>query len=99
MKKGDKELEGEEDEEGVGFMRQEAVRLPENCPGCSAPGESLTCIADIPHFKEVMIMAFECDDCGFKSSEVSLWTVGDFFKQTSCNGETVASCLLMEYAC
>ncbi|CAN0483758.1 unnamed protein product, partial [Hapterophycus canaliculatus] len=51
-------------------MRREAVRLPECCPACGAPGESLTCIADIPHFKEVMIMAFDCEVCGFKSSEV-----------------------------
>lgn len=63
------EKEGEE-EEGEGFMKKEAVRLPENCPACGVPGESLTCIADIPHFKEVMIMAFDCETCGFKSSEV-----------------------------
>ncbi|CAN0484449.1 unnamed protein product, partial [Laminaria digitata] len=65
------EEEGDEDaDEGGGFMKKEAVRLPENCPACAAPGESLTCIADIPHFKEVMIMAFDCEACGFKSSEV-----------------------------
>lgn len=52
-------------------MRREAVRLPDVCPACGAPGHSLTCIADIPHFKEVMIMAFDCESCGFKSSEVS----------------------------
>eukprot|EP00904_Undaria_pinnatifida_P009842 jgi/Undpi1/5989/HiC_scaffold_2.g01263.m1 len=63
-------LEDEDAEEGEGFMKKEAVRLPENCPACGAPGESLTCIADIPHFKEVMIMAFDCAVCGFKSSEV-----------------------------
>ena len=51
-------------------MRREAVRLPDNCPACGADGYSLTCIADIPHFKEVMIMAFDCEACGFKSSEV-----------------------------
>lgn len=65
---------GEKDggeEEGVGFMRREAVRLPEACPACAEPGESLTCIANIPHFKEVMIMAFDCESCGFKSSEVN----------------------------
>ena len=67
------EKEGGEDGEegeGEGFMKKEAVRLPENCPACGVPGESLTCIADIPHFKEVMIMAFDCEACGYKSSEV-----------------------------
>lgn len=64
---------GEEEEgegEGLGFMRREAVRLPDVCPACGEPGESLTCLADIPHFKEVMIMAFDCESCGYKSSEV-----------------------------
>lgn len=63
--------DGDEDGDDRGFMRQEAVRLPENCPACGAPGESLTCMADIPHFKEVTIMAFDCEACGFKSSDVS----------------------------
>lgn len=63
--------EGSDDEEDESnFMHREAVRLPENCPACKAPGESLTCMTDIPHFKEVMIMAFDCEYCGFKTSEV-----------------------------
>ena len=27
-------------------------------------------MSDIPHFKEVIIMAFDCESCGFKTSEV-----------------------------
>jgi zinc finger protein len=50
--------------------RQEVVRIPENCPNCTYPGESLTAITDIPHFKEVIIMAFTCSQCGYKNSEV-----------------------------
>eukprot|EP00752_Nemacystus_decipiens_P011158 g9914.t1 len=65
---GEEEEGGEE--EAVGFMHREAVRLPDNCPACGADGYSLTCMADIPHFKEVMIMAFDCEACGFKNSEV-----------------------------
>ncbi|CAN0311607.1 unnamed protein product, partial [Ectocarpus sp. 8 AP-2014] len=61
---------GEEKEEGGSFMRREAVRLPDCCPACGAPGHSLTCLAEIPHFKEIVIMAFNCESCGFKSSEV-----------------------------
>lgn len=61
---------GDEGDDDVGFLKREAVRLPENCPACGCPGESLTCMVDIPHFKEVMIMAFDCEECGFKSSEV-----------------------------
>lgn len=72
----DSRVQGKSRDEGgegeVSFMRQEAVRLLDNCPACGAPGESLTCISDIPHFKEVVIMAFNCEPCGFKSSEVRL---------------------------
>jgi zinc finger protein len=27
-------------------------------------------VTDIPHFKEVIIMAFDCSFCGFRNSEV-----------------------------
>jgi zinc finger protein len=33
-------------------------------------GEALTAVTDIPHFKEVIIMAFTCAACGFKDSEI-----------------------------
>ncbi|CAM9235745.1 unnamed protein product [Ascophyllum nodosum] len=73
--KGGGRSEGEEDDhddvdDDNDFRHQEAVRLPENCPACGVPGESLTCMSDIPHFKEVIIMAFDCESCGFKTSEV-----------------------------
>ena len=41
------------------------------CPHCfNDAGESLTCVADIPHFKEVIIMAFDCPQCGYRSNEI-----------------------------
>jgi len=51
--------------------RREIIRIPTHCPHClDTEGESLTCFADIPHFKEVIIMAFDCTKCGYRSNEV-----------------------------
>ena len=50
--------------------RREILRMPIMCPHCGVEGESLTCFADIPHFKEVIIMAFDCAKCGFRTNEV-----------------------------
>jgi len=27
-------------------------------------------VTDIPHFREIVIMAFNCDGCGFRSNEI-----------------------------
>ncbi|KAJ3115671.1 hypothetical protein HDU96_000219 [Phlyctochytrium bullatum] len=41
-----------------------------NCSRCNAPSDTRMHILDIPHFKEVVIMATDCEACGFKSNEV-----------------------------
>ena len=40
------------------------------CHACGAMGENRMCITDIPYFKEVIIMSFVCDACGFKTNEI-----------------------------
>lgn len=40
------------------------------CYACSTPGETRMLVTDVPHFKEIIIMSFLCDDCGFKTIEV-----------------------------
>jgi len=69
---GSKENNGSvnETEDSVRLGRQEIISLPGMCPNCSTEGESLTAITDIPHFKEVIIMAFDCNFCGFRNNEV-----------------------------
>ena len=42
------------------------------CHACGKMGESRMCITDIPYFKEVVIMSFVCDFCGFRTNEVSV---------------------------
>lgn len=60
-----------EDSDGnVRLGRSEVVSIPSSCPNCNAMGESLTALTDIPHFKELIIMAFTCGQCGYRNSEV-----------------------------
>lgn len=40
------------------------------CHACGRMGESRMCLTDIPYFKEVIIMSFVCDYCGFRTNEV-----------------------------
>lgn len=35
-------------------------------------GENVMCIIDIPYFKEVTIMSFNCENCGAKNSDVKV---------------------------
>ncbi|KAI9360763.1 ZPR1 zinc-finger domain-containing protein [Zopfochytrium polystomum] len=44
--------------------------FPGNCSRCNAPSETRMRIVSIPYFKEVVIMATNCDVCGYKSNEV-----------------------------
>ncbi|GAB0496355.1 hypothetical protein MMPV_007667 [Pyropia vietnamensis] len=52
------------------FANDEVLVFREACPACGAPGENRMKVTTIPHFKEVVIMAFVCAHCGYKSSEV-----------------------------
>ncbi|KAJ1567222.1 nucleolar zinc-finger protein [Cladochytrium tenue] len=44
--------------------------FPGNCSRCNAPSDTRMHIMDIPYFKEVVIMATDCESCGYKSNEV-----------------------------
>ena len=48
----------------------EAIRFAVDCHNCGEPGECLMCCTDVPHFKEVILMGFSCDGCGWKNVEV-----------------------------
>jgi zinc finger protein len=54
---------------GRGVLLQ-VMSFPVSCTDCSAPGETRMCMTDIPHFKEIIIMSFLCDDCGYRTVEV-----------------------------
>ncbi|KAI9272275.1 ZPR1 zinc-finger domain-containing protein [Helicostylum pulchrum] len=48
----------------------EVMSFPANCPSCNGPCATNMHLMEIPHFKEVVIMATNCDSCGYKSNEV-----------------------------
>lgn len=50
--------------------KDEVLQFPSNCPGCNAPCTCNMKVVDIPHFKEVVLMATNCDACGLRDSEV-----------------------------
>ncbi|XP_072237697.1 zinc finger protein ZPR1 [Leuresthes tenuis] len=62
------------DEEPAGndleTMRSEVLVFNTNCPECCAPASTNMKLVQIPHFKEVIIMATVCDSCGHRTNEV-----------------------------
>ncbi|XP_075046518.1 zinc finger protein ZPR1 [Mixophyes fleayi] len=51
-------------------MRDEVLQFPTNCPECNAPAATNMKLVQIPHFKEVVIMATNCDVCNHRTNEV-----------------------------
>ncbi|KAM9370098.1 zinc finger protein ZPR1 [Phaethornis superciliosus] len=67
-------LEGEEVAEKAADpaedLRNEVLQFNTNCPECNAPASTNMKLVQIPHFKEVIIMATACDACGHRTNEV-----------------------------
>ncbi|KAM6370640.1 zinc finger protein ZPR1 isoform 2-T2 [Pluvialis apricaria] len=67
-------LEGEELDEkaadSADDLRNEVLQFNTNCPECNAPANTNMKLVQIPHFKEVIIMATNCDSCGHRTNEV-----------------------------
>lgn len=49
---------------------EEVIEMATRCFACFKEGTVKTCLTNIPHFKETLVMAFSCDYCGAKSNEV-----------------------------
>ncbi|XP_017931693.1 zinc finger protein ZPR1 [Manacus vitellinus] len=67
-------LEGEEVDakppDAAEDLRDEVLQFNTNCPECNAPANTNMKVVQIPHFKEVIIMATNCDSCGHRTNEV-----------------------------
>lgn len=59
-----------EDEFSLENFQSEVLQFPTNCNNCSAACKTNMKVTNIPHFKEVIIMATICDSCGNKTNEV-----------------------------
>ncbi|NXA04846.1 ZPR1 protein, partial [Sapayoa aenigma] len=51
-------------------LRDEVLQFNTNCPECNAPANTNMKLVQIPHFKEVILMATNCDSCGHRTNEV-----------------------------
>ncbi|XP_019063758.1 zinc finger protein ZPR1 isoform X2 [Fukomys damarensis] len=51
-------------------LRNEVLQFNTNCPECNAPAQTNMKLVQIPHFKEVIIMATICENCGHRTNEV-----------------------------
>uniref|UniRef100_A0A8D3B6F0 Zinc finger protein ZPR1 n=1 Tax=Scophthalmus maximus TaxID=52904 RepID=A0A8D3B6F0_SCOMX len=64
------EEEKEPAENDLEAMRGEVLVFNTNCPECNAPASTNMKLVQIPHFKEVVIMATNCDVCSHRTNEV-----------------------------
>ncbi|XP_018579660.1 zinc finger protein ZPR1 [Anoplophora glabripennis] len=51
-------------------LEGEVLKFPTNCSNCGSPCTTNMKMTNIPHFKEVVIMATTCDICGHRTNEV-----------------------------
>ncbi|KAL0241725.1 hypothetical protein GEMRC1_006960 [Eukaryota sp. GEM-RC1] len=49
---------------------EEVYVLPVHCYLCQAEGELKCFECEIPYFKKIVLMAFTCENCGYKNTEV-----------------------------
>lgn len=49
---------------------REVMTFPSHCSACHAPGEERMVRLEIPYFKEIVIMAYSCDKCGYRNNTV-----------------------------
>ena len=67
-------MEGDEEERDpmadVDIVDGEIYELPAECPACSKACTVNMKRVNIPHFKEVIVMATVCDHCGYKTNDI-----------------------------
>ncbi|XP_073513192.1 zinc finger protein ZPR1 isoform X2 [Phyllobates terribilis] len=51
-------------------VKDEVLQFQTNCPECNVPAATNMKLVQIPLFKEVVIMATNCDACGHRTNEV-----------------------------
>jgi len=49
---------------------QEIMRFPSDCPNCRSNQDTLMYVTNIPYFKDIIIMALNCSECGYRSNEI-----------------------------
>ncbi|RZB38653.1 zinc finger protein ZPR1, partial [Asbolus verrucosus] len=59
-----------EDQFTLEDLQGEVLQFGTNCSGCGSPCQTNMKMTNIPHFKEVVIMATTCEMCGHRTNEV-----------------------------
>lgn len=54
----------------VDIVDGEVYELPAECPACTKPCTVNMKKVNIPHFKEVIVMATVCEHCGYKTNDI-----------------------------
>ena len=62
--------EGPDPMDGVGILDGQIYEIPAECPACSKACTVNMKRVEVPHFKEVIIMATVCDHCGYRTNDV-----------------------------
>ena len=62
--------------EGVDIVDGQVYELPCRCPGCGKGAAMNITMVKIPYFKEVILSAIVCPNCGYRTSDVK--TGGEF---------------------
>ena len=53
------------------IAEKKLAQIPMDCPACGKEGGNMkSCQTNIPHFKDIVILAFNCDDCGYRTNEI-----------------------------
>jgi zinc finger protein len=52
------------------FLQEETLIIPETCEACGYEAEVRMCQMNLPHFRDVIIMSFDCPKCGYKTNEI-----------------------------
>lgn len=53
-------------------MNENLSVMKVGCYVCNKEGEMWTCTCEIPFFKEIMLMAFSCEHCGYRNADVKI---------------------------
>nr|CAG4647076.1 EOG090X06TU [Megafenestra aurita]SVE92411.1 EOG090X06TU [Megafenestra aurita] len=70
IKEEDETEQDNEKDENTDLLTDEVLHFGTNCPSCNVPCQTNMKVTNIPYFKEVIIMATNCDACGHRTNEV-----------------------------
>lgn len=62
--------QGQKDDLAEDDPRKQVMKFPTPCSNCDQMGNIQMCFSSIPFFKEIIMMAFVCDECGYRNSEI-----------------------------